>query len=280
MIRPIVAGLIVVPWLLAAPPSLAQAAPCQYILGFKTLHDMDPTDIGDCTDNQAFAANGDAQQHSAKGLLAWRKADNWTAFTNGYWTWINGPNGLAKRLNSQRYSWEANPNNLPLADGGSAQPAPSTPVAQQTATLDPAWASAEAAKFANIGGQQFQFSFRLSDLPKETDPTLAAYEADVTLYMTLSDKGNSVRLTWLRMPTAPKQAFANTLLQDAKAQWPGKKIVVHVDGVGFYTPEISTDDKWTYQGDTYDVDQRGFYTVYEYAKVSYYPATGDDVEAL
>jgi len=47
-------------------------------------------------------------------LLAWRKADNWTAFTNGYWTWINGPSGLVKRLNTQRYSWEANPENLPL----------------------------------------------------------------------------------------------------------------------------------------------------------------------
>ncbi len=26
--------------------------------------------------------------------MAWRKADNWTAFTNGYKTWLNGPNGL------------------------------------------------------------------------------------------------------------------------------------------------------------------------------------------
>ena len=47
-------------------------------------------------------------------MLVWRKADNWTAFTNGYWTWINGPGGLVKRLNTQRYSWEANPENLPL----------------------------------------------------------------------------------------------------------------------------------------------------------------------
>ena len=48
--------------------------------------------------------------------MVWRKADNWTAFTNGYWTWINGPNGLAKRLNTQRYSWEANPADLPVVD--------------------------------------------------------------------------------------------------------------------------------------------------------------------
>jgi len=77
---------------------------------------MDLTDIGGCLDNQAFAGNGDAQQHTTNGLMAWRKADNWTAFTNGYWTWINGPNGLAKGLNTQRFSWEANPDGLPLAD--------------------------------------------------------------------------------------------------------------------------------------------------------------------
>src|SRR5947209_3438496 len=39
--------------------------------------------------------------------MAWRKADNWTAFTNGYETWINGPAGLARRLNTERFTWEA-----------------------------------------------------------------------------------------------------------------------------------------------------------------------------
>ena len=68
---------------------------------------MDPGDIGNCLDNQAFAANGDAQQHTTRGLMAWRKADNWTAFTNGYQRWINSPFGLAKRLNTQRFSFEA-----------------------------------------------------------------------------------------------------------------------------------------------------------------------------
>ena len=106
----------------AAPPPAVQATPtpaptagpCTFILGFATIQGLDPTDIGSCTENQSFAANGDAQQHTSNGLLAWRKADNWTAFTNGYWTWINGPSGLVKRLNTQRYAWEANPDNLPI----------------------------------------------------------------------------------------------------------------------------------------------------------------------
>ncbi|MHB8619927.1 MAG: hypothetical protein ACYDAG_10195, partial [Chloroflexota bacterium] len=90
-------------------PSAAVAASmgCQYVLGFKTLAAEVPV-VGACAENQAFAANGDALQHTANGgLLVWRKADNWTAFTDGSHTWINGPQGLVERLNSQRFSWEA-----------------------------------------------------------------------------------------------------------------------------------------------------------------------------
>ncbi|HEY8694255.1 MAG TPA: hypothetical protein VIR57_16115 [Chloroflexota bacterium] len=91
---------------LAPAAAHAQTAGCQFILGFKALHDLNAGDIGDCTDSQASASNGDAQQHSTKGLMAWRKADNWTAFTNGYKTWINGPSGLVSRLNTERFSFE------------------------------------------------------------------------------------------------------------------------------------------------------------------------------
>ncbi|HUZ78241.1 MAG TPA: hypothetical protein VMV93_11740 [Chloroflexota bacterium] len=97
-----------------ATPAAATAGPCQFILGFQTLQSLDPTDVGNCTDNQAYAANGDALQHTSNGLLVWRKADNFTAFTNGYQSWVNGPYGLQMRLNTQRFSWEANPTGLPV----------------------------------------------------------------------------------------------------------------------------------------------------------------------
>jgi plastocyanin len=124
-----------------AAPIQAQtaAASCQFILGFKTLHDLDPQDIGDCTDNQAFAANGDAQQHTTKGLMVWRKADNFTAFTNGYMTWINGPTGLVSRLNTARFPWESSaPIEAPSSPSASpsASPAPSaTPSGPQPSAL-------------------------------------------------------------------------------------------------------------------------------------------------
>ena len=43
----------------------------------------------------------------------WRKADNWTAFTDGYRTWINGPHGLQARLNTEQFDWEV-PETLPV----------------------------------------------------------------------------------------------------------------------------------------------------------------------
>ena len=85
----------------------AGTASCAFILGFATLHDALFGQVGACLENQQFAANGDALQHTVRGLLVWRKADNWTAFTDGYRTWVNGPNGIQQRLNTDRFSWEA-----------------------------------------------------------------------------------------------------------------------------------------------------------------------------
>jgi len=86
--------------------SLAEAANCQFAMGFKTLHDLIPTIVGDCVTNEIHVVNGDAVQSTTHGLLAWRKADNHTAFTDGYRTWVNGPFGVQERLNTQRFAWE------------------------------------------------------------------------------------------------------------------------------------------------------------------------------
>lgn len=104
-----------------APPIIAPSATvngCTFVLGFKVLHDLIPEQVGDCIDAEGHnPENGDALQHTKGGLLVWRKGDNWTAFTDGYHTWVNGPTGLQERLNSQRFSWEANPGGLPIVNG-------------------------------------------------------------------------------------------------------------------------------------------------------------------
>lgn len=87
---------------------------CQFVLGFATVANSLPQQVGSCSDNESHnLQNGDALQHTTTGgLLVWRKADNWTAFTDGFHSWINGPNGLRERLNTQRFNWEANPQGL------------------------------------------------------------------------------------------------------------------------------------------------------------------------
>lgn len=159
----------------------AAADGCQYILGFKALHDLIPGEIGGCLDNQAFAANGDAIQHTwgkvvgdptdpgaradgalHGGILVWRKADNWTAFTNGFLSWVNGPYGIQVRLNSQRFSWEPNPDKLDIADlnnpipldvGGGPAPLLPSPTPKVEVTPAPTL-SPEHKAVRNISGDQ------------------------------------------------------------------------------------------------------------------------------
>ena len=89
-------------------PTSVAAAECQFFLGFKTLRDLIGHEIvGECLESEHHGDNGDGLQQTTGGLMAWRKADNWTAFTEGYRTWINGPNGLEQRLNSEFLPWEA-----------------------------------------------------------------------------------------------------------------------------------------------------------------------------
>ena len=96
------------------------AAPCHFQLGFAALQGLIPAIVGACLDDETYAANGDSLQHTMKGLLVWRKADNFTALTDGYHSWVNGPNGLEERLNSERFAWEANPTGLPVVPNGAS----------------------------------------------------------------------------------------------------------------------------------------------------------------
>ena len=132
-------GAIVVPTMVAGPaPAEAQSANCGFSLGFKTIHDMIPDVVGDCRENEWHnAENGDGLQQTTGGLLVWRKFDNWTAFTNGSITWINGPFGLQARANTERFPWEgvaAVPAPVGGSDtggsagGGAAAAATATPV--------------------------------------------------------------------------------------------------------------------------------------------------------
>jgi hypothetical protein len=135
-----------------AHPAFAESAPdCQFVLGFATMRDLvGPATVGDCLANQQFSAQtGDAFQPTSQGMLVWRHADNWTAFTDGHMTWLNGPFGLERRPNTERLPWEADttPANEPApspSDGGyAAVSAPSPSESLSTPSNVPAQAIEE-----------------------------------------------------------------------------------------------------------------------------------------
>lgn len=90
-------------------PALHAQQPCRFVLGFATLHELlGPAIVGDCLEDERHdPASGDAEQRTSRGLLVWRKVDNWTGFTDGHLTWVNGPLGLQRRRNWERLPWES-----------------------------------------------------------------------------------------------------------------------------------------------------------------------------
>ena len=136
MLRPALALLVLLGSL--TPTSVQAQRGCRFALGFEALHDLIPDRVGDCTDDESHnPANGDGLQHTTAwhgkgGLLVWRKADNWTAYTDGYWTWVNGPFGVLRRLNTgPLFAWEA-----PAAAQASAPPAVAGPAGVPWASHD------------------------------------------------------------------------------------------------------------------------------------------------
>jgi hypothetical protein len=163
---------------LAGSPAAAQGASnCAFLLGFQTLYSLIPAEVGSCLDDEAHDPNtGDAVQHTTGGLLVWRRADNWTAFTNGYRTWINGPQGLAQRSNTVRFSWEANPDHLPLV-AGAAISMPSNAAATLAGSV--VTANKKTVTLASLDGHQFYMSAskRATTIYCDDDPGRKALSA-------------------------------------------------------------------------------------------------------
>jgi hypothetical protein len=136
-------------WLVPVPLVSAQST-CTFTLGFAALHDLIPDVVGLCVDNEFHdPQTGDALQHTTNGLLVWRKSDNWTAFTDGFQSWVNGPLGLQQRLNTQRFWWEANPEHLAIV------PPPQPGDRCHTAGLDLAFDTVDAGAGNRVGTFHF-----------------------------------------------------------------------------------------------------------------------------
>ncbi|MCC7106006.1 MAG: hypothetical protein IT307_12760 [Chloroflexi bacterium] len=171
---------------LPATPASAQVS-CTFTLGFKALHDQMPDVVGDCLENERFnPRNGNAEQRTKGGLLVWRKADNWTAFTNGATTWINGPEGLVSRPNAgPLFPWET--------------PAPSPPPAAQPGAEPPASSQQPAQPDVAKKVDPRDIALKPEDLP----PGFKVVP-DATKYQTLENGGGVMYLlTMGRDPSTP-----------------------------------------------------------------------------
>lgn len=87
-------------------PPRVHGVDCAFRFGFKELYDLIPDTVGQCLENERYDVSGDSFQRTTGGLLVWRKTDNLTTFTDGVWTWIHGPDGLQKRRNRDRVTWD------------------------------------------------------------------------------------------------------------------------------------------------------------------------------
>jgi enterochelin esterase-like enzyme len=104
---------VALPTAVAAPSATATPGPApapqpraEFMLGFAALASQIPGVVGVPLESEHWGANGDSLQQTSTGLMAWRKADNWTAFTDGSQTWINGPYGVQMRANDALFPWE------------------------------------------------------------------------------------------------------------------------------------------------------------------------------
>jgi hypothetical protein len=80
----------------------------RFILGFATMANLLGEKAGSPLENERHdPESGDGLQQTTTGLMVWRKVDNWSAFTDGSHTWVNGPSGLADRPNDVRFPWES-----------------------------------------------------------------------------------------------------------------------------------------------------------------------------
>lgn len=82
-------------------------AGCAFLPSLATLRaKLGPLLVGDCVEDVLESVEADATQRTTGGVLSWRRADGRVAFTDGIDTWLDGPRGLVRRRNNERYAWE------------------------------------------------------------------------------------------------------------------------------------------------------------------------------
>ncbi len=245
----IIAGLLLLP---AAP---AAAAECEFVLGFATLKTLvdaaEGSDkVGACQENERFSpANGESLQQTTGGLLVWRQADNWTAFTDGHRTWVNGPVGLQSRLNAELFDWERIPQlrrNAETFEYAIGKPGGSLTFATISEPLTFNLAIANDASSTGVLGYLFEGLTETSWLTDEVQPALAEswersddgliwtfhLRKDVTWHDGQPFTARDVDFTFNRIiynddiPASARSSFNFRFLDEVSGQWKEAQMTV------------------------------------------------------
>ena len=175
-------ALLVVGLLVALAAPVGATEECEFVLGFASLKSLiddaeGPAVVGECLENEGFNPMlGEAHQQTTGGLMVWRKADNWTGFSDGQRTWIHGPEGLQSRLDTELLDWERiaqlrlNASSFEYAVG---QPGGSLNIATISEPLTFNLALANDASSSGILGYLFDGLTEISWLTDEVEPSLA-----------------------------------------------------------------------------------------------------------
>jgi len=153
----------------------AVQADCEFVLGFGALQAMAPSTVGACVANEQHdPSDGMTRQQTSSGVLLWDKATNWTGFTDGYRTWVNGPEGLQARLSIERFDWE--PASIALGATAEADAATLAYVSAAIAAYEQDGLDATVAHYntpESLEGQWYVFIFDEADrLLTHPDPSL------------------------------------------------------------------------------------------------------------
>ena len=86
---------------------VVRADGCEIDPGFASVVVAVPELVGTCVAGaRTNAATGELEQPVSGGLLVRMGDEGFAAFTDGYRTWVVGPNGLETRGNDERLGWE------------------------------------------------------------------------------------------------------------------------------------------------------------------------------
>ena len=245
---------------LLAAPTAAALSPfpdykCEIVLGFATLKALvddaeGPNKVGICVENEQFHADtGRSLQKTTGGLLIWRKADNWTAFTDGNRTWVKGPFGLQSRLVTDLFYWERisqlrqNAENFEYTIGN---PGGTLTFATISEPLTLNLAIANDASSSGVLGYLFEGLTETSWLTDEVEPALAEswehsddgltwtfhLRKDVTWHDGQPFTAHDVDFTFNRItynddiPASARSSFNFRFLDEATGQWKEAQMTV------------------------------------------------------